>query len=324
MHRSDDTGWGEPMAHKFDFTDSALAALEAPDQGRQLRVFDAACPGLGLWIGGAGQKVFFAYRWAKGEPRPTEAKVGPFPDWTVAQARERARELVAELAAAGAQAEPDEVRTPGECKKCLDMTMLNAEGLCGRCRPLPPCFAHPDVRSTARCRGCSRPHCEACLTGRSCAECAAKQPAKRAKGAPAPLDAAKGTGLAGLTANRKVLLGGLVGLLVVVQGGMFAWQAMENAGAPATPEDHYVQRVGIAQGGIAAFQAEKRQLPKDAAELAAFLRAKGAEPPRLTGASTPLPKDAVVYVREGDAYDLYATTADGQRFGDAKARPRTD
>jgi hypothetical protein len=105
---------------------------------------------------------------------------------------------------------------------------------------------------------------------------------------------------------------------------MFALQAMENAGPPATAEDHYVQRVGIAQGGIEAFRAEKRKLPKDAAELAGFLRAKGAEPPRLAGASAPLPKDAVVYVREGDTYDLYATTGEGQRFGDAKARPRAD
>jgi hypothetical protein len=312
------------MAQKFDFTDDALAALEAPAPGQQLRVFDAGCPGLGLWLGDAGQKVFFAYRWAKGEPKPTEAKVGPFPAWSVSQARDRARELVRELAAAAAPVDQDEARTPGECKKCLDMTMLNAEGLCNRCRPLPPCVAHPEVRSTARCRGCSRPHCDACLTGRSCAECAAKQPAKRAKGAPAPVVAPKGAGLAGLAANRKVLLGGLVGVLVLVQGGMFALQAMENAGPPATPEDHYVQRVGIAQGGIEAFRAEKRKLPKDAAELAAFLRAKGAEPPKLAGAAAPLPKDAVIYVREGDTYDLYATTGEGQRFADTKARPRAD
>lgn len=317
------------MAHKFDFTDDALEAIDPPEPGKQLRVFDAGCAGLGLWIGGSGGKVFFAYRWGQGEPRPTEMKIGPFPQLSVAEARGKARELVEVLAAgAAAQAQAagdDELRTPGECTQCLNMTMLNAAGLCSRCRPLPPCADHPDARSTARCSGCGRPFCEACMSGRSCATCAAKQPARRGRAAPeapARTGAAKRpAGLAGLAADRKLVLGALVAVLVVVQGGMFALQYFGEPEPVATEEDHYTQRVGIAQGGLDAYRAEKNTLPKDAAELAAFLKSKGATPPTLSGASTPLPKDAVVYVRQGDAFELYATTAEGLRFGDPAARP---
>lgn len=326
------------MIQKFQFTQDALAALAPPEAGKQMRVLDAACPGLGLWIGHTGAKVFFAFHWAPGMARPIEAKIGPFPGVSIDQARERVPALVASLAnGEGLEARPgtgrmapneeddDALRTPGECKKCLDMTMLNAKGLCGKCRPLPPCAAHPDVTSSGRCSDCGLPCCDDCMGGRRCAACAAKPTKRRRPGQEAAMaDGSKAkAAMAGLAGNRKLILAGAVGLLVVVQGAMVALQHLEDQGPAATAEDHYQQRVSIARGGIEAYRAEKQALPADAAALAAFLRAKGATPPALTRPTTPLPKDAVVYVKTDDGFELYATTSEGVRHEDG-ARPIAD
>lgn len=318
------------MIQKFPFTQATLMAIEPPEEGKQTRVLDAGCPGLGLWIGHTGAKVFFAFHWAPGMARPVEAKIGPFPEVTVELARERVPALVASLASGEApdarpgtarMAAPDDedaLRTPGECKKCLDMTMLNSKGLCGKCRPLPPCAEHPDVTSSGRCSACNLPYCDECMSGRRCATCAAKPTKRRRPGQEAAVaDGPRAkAGMAGLAGNRKLMLGAAVGVLVLVQGVMFGLQYMENQGPPATAEDHYKQRIGIVRGGIEAYRAEKKTLPADAAALAAFLRAKGATPPTLTKPTTPLPKDAVVYVKKDNGFELYATTSAGERFED--------
>ncbi|MFN3432383.1 MAG: Arm DNA-binding domain-containing protein, partial [Candidatus Sericytochromatia bacterium] len=313
------------MIPKFPFTQDALEAVALPEEGKQARVLDAACPGLGLWIGHTGAKVFFAFHWAPGMARPVEAKIGPFPQVTIEQARERVPALVAGLAngevadarpgtgrLAPSEDDDDALRTPGECKKCLDMTMLNAKGLCGKCRPLPPCAGHPDVTSSGRCSACGQPFCDACMSGRRCAACAAKPSKRRRPGQEAAVaDGPRAKGpMAGMAGNRKLLLGAAVGVLVLVQGVMFGLQYLEDQGPAATPEDHYKQRVSIARGGIEAYRAEKKALPADAAALAAFLRANGATPPTLTQPTTPLPKDAVIYVKKDNGFELYATTGE--------------
>lgn len=218
---------------------------------------------------------------------------------------------------AGAAEADDGFRTPGECAQCQDMTMLNGDGLCARCRPLPPCGEHPETPSAARCVACGKHFCEACLAGPKCQACAAKGGKKngaRGRAAAAPAAAAPGGLGLKLPADRKKLLGPLVGVFLAVNLAVFAWQYYDGLGPPASPEQHYAQRYGIVRGAIDAYKAEKKALPPDAAALAKFLAGLGGEQPTISGATTPLPKDAVIYVKKGDGFELYPTTAEGKKY----------
>jgi hypothetical protein len=190
------------------------------------------------------------------------------------------------------------------------MTMLNGKGLCVKCRPLPPCATHPEVISSARCISCSRAFCDQCLTAKQCAECAAKRPKRKAQGNVVQQRAK--IAIDGVVKNRKVILAAAVGLFVLVQGGLYLKDMLDNQGPPATPEQHYAQRLGIALSGLRAFQSEKQRLPNDAKELGGYLKAKGGNPPVISGPGKPLPKNAIVYAKKGDGFDLFATTEAGE------------
>lgn len=86
------------MPEKFSFTKAALESLVAPANVKRVRVFDTRCPGLALYVSGAGTKVFYVYRWVKETGQPKEVKIGPFPDLSIEQARESAREILGMLA----------------------------------------------------------------------------------------------------------------------------------------------------------------------------------------------------------------------------------
>jgi integrase len=84
------------MSQKFSFTKPALDNLPIPEKGKRLRVFDTRCPGLALQVMGSGNKAFYVYRWVEGQPK--QVKIGPFPDLSIEQARDKAREILGSLA----------------------------------------------------------------------------------------------------------------------------------------------------------------------------------------------------------------------------------
>lgn len=84
------------MNQKFSFTKPALDNLPIPEKGKRIRVFDTRCPGLALQVMGTGAKAFYVYRWVEGQPK--QVKLGPFPDLSIEQAREMAREMLGKLA----------------------------------------------------------------------------------------------------------------------------------------------------------------------------------------------------------------------------------
>jgi hypothetical protein len=310
---------------KFVFSDPELEEIAPAEPGLDRRVFDLECRGLGLWIGDNGDKVFFAYRWTMDMPVPHEVAVGAFPELSVEEARQQARSILAQLAReAGGHAgheDDDALRTAGECRQCKNMTMLNAKGLCAKCRPLPPCVSHPDTQSAARCLGCNKPFCDACLKARHCEACANKNPKR--SGNAAAMQAGAKKAIATINKNRKWIIAGATAAFLLVEGGLLLKNYLEDQGPPATAEQVYQQRVGIAEGGVEAFRAENKRLPGDAKELAAFLKKKNGAPVTLVGPGAK-DKDAVIYEVKGENYTVVATDADGKPVENPKPNIRRD
>ena len=82
--------------HRLAFTVARLERLQPPERGRVFH-HDTGCPGLTLCVTAAGSKVFYVYTWHDG--RPAQIRIAGFPALNVEQARERARDILAKLAA---------------------------------------------------------------------------------------------------------------------------------------------------------------------------------------------------------------------------------
>jgi integrase len=81
---------------RLAFTVARLERLQPPERGRVYH-HDTGCPGLCLCVTAAGAKVFYVYAWHDG--RPAQIRIAGFPALNVEQARERARDILAKLAA---------------------------------------------------------------------------------------------------------------------------------------------------------------------------------------------------------------------------------
>src|SRR5712671_2158533 len=68
-----------------------------PAEGKRLRIWDAHTNGLGLRITSGGAKSFFVVRRAKGRPDPVTIVLGRYPDMSLAEARDRAEDLLRDL-----------------------------------------------------------------------------------------------------------------------------------------------------------------------------------------------------------------------------------
>jgi integrase len=79
----------------INFTKRKLESLPAPKQGRAI-YHDSQTRGLGLLVQPSGFRSFFWYRKVYGQP--TWKTIGPFPEWTVEQARGKAAEYNARWA----------------------------------------------------------------------------------------------------------------------------------------------------------------------------------------------------------------------------------
>jgi integrase len=71
--------------------------LELPAEGKRIRIWDARTNGLGLRITSGGAKSFFVVRRAKGQPDPVTIVLGRYPDVSLAEARDRAEDLLRDL-----------------------------------------------------------------------------------------------------------------------------------------------------------------------------------------------------------------------------------
>lgn len=85
-------------SQKLHLTKAAIEAL--PPVTRDTLIHDASQPGLALRCSPSGRKTFIVYRWHDG--KPVKQKIGVWPSWSVAAARERARAIITELDTGGA------------------------------------------------------------------------------------------------------------------------------------------------------------------------------------------------------------------------------
>lgn len=76
---------------KFHFTKKKIDALRLPDNGQRSYHYDSTVRGLAVAVSPAGKKVFVLYRWIAG--RPERLNIGPYPDLSIEQARNRAEEM---------------------------------------------------------------------------------------------------------------------------------------------------------------------------------------------------------------------------------------
>src|SRR5437868_2213563 len=87
-----------------NFTKAEIASLPLPpknEQGRSTRVTycDKKVSGLQLRVASSGIKTFSVYRWFKGSAKPERVTLGRFPDLSIEQARTKAQQVLAALAA---------------------------------------------------------------------------------------------------------------------------------------------------------------------------------------------------------------------------------
>lgn len=91
-----------PSSTRFNFTKSALLAIEPPDQGKY-DVRDTRIPGLILTVTSTGNRTFYLYKRIGG--RPQRIRIASFDECSLEQARRQAESLNGEIARGGNPAE---------------------------------------------------------------------------------------------------------------------------------------------------------------------------------------------------------------------------
>ena len=81
---------------KLNLTKHGIEALPTPQPGLRVSYYDVREPGLGVMVQPTGSKMFFWFRKVRG--RRTWRTIGDFPDLTVENARDRAKEFNTQLA----------------------------------------------------------------------------------------------------------------------------------------------------------------------------------------------------------------------------------
>lgn len=82
---------------KLKFTKTALQALQAPEAGKRLAVYDTEIPKLAMRLTAAGSRTFYVVK--RAGANMAWVKLGTFPEMTVEQARGEAQKILAEFAA---------------------------------------------------------------------------------------------------------------------------------------------------------------------------------------------------------------------------------
>jgi integrase len=87
------------IAMRRKFSDRFLKSLKPAPAGKRDTIWDAVIPSFGVRVTDKGRVSFFVQRRPRGTRRPLRIVIGPYPALALAAARERARQLVSELAA---------------------------------------------------------------------------------------------------------------------------------------------------------------------------------------------------------------------------------
>jgi integrase len=101
-------------ARKIALTDKSLKALKPDPAGKRLTVWDALMPGLCVLVTAQGRRGFFVVHRMPGAYSPTWAKLGDYPVMTLAEAREKARQALATIAAGKLPKEEERARRQAE------------------------------------------------------------------------------------------------------------------------------------------------------------------------------------------------------------------
>ena len=92
------------MTKTINFTKAALLAIESPIDSKRSVYRDRKVKGLCLFVTNRGIKTFYLYRKVHG--RPSQVRIGAFPDLNVDQARKKAEEINGQIAQG---ADPQEI-----------------------------------------------------------------------------------------------------------------------------------------------------------------------------------------------------------------------
>lgn len=100
------------MTTRLNFTKLTLDGLPVPPPKKRQYYYDAKVRGLAVCVTSTGAKTYYLYRWVEGKPQRT--RLGEYPDMSIEQARRRAEEENAEIAAG-------KFLSPSQRRKSQDM-----------------------------------------------------------------------------------------------------------------------------------------------------------------------------------------------------------
>src|SRR6516225_2327033 len=127
---------------KKRLTDEAVKRIQAPAEGKQVDYYDAGMPGLVLRVNYGGAKVWRALYYLKRIDEdgkhltiPTTYKLGRYPVLSLQQARQKAREFLADPDKAKSKAEAGTFKDIAEnyIKRHVDASKLRSKGEIVRC-----------------------------------------------------------------------------------------------------------------------------------------------------------------------------------------------
>lgn len=216
----------------------------------------------------------------------------------------------------------------GDCARCGNYLPLNEAGLCQTCQGRPPCTNHPERGAVGRCRGCKEAFCRLCMPQRHCAACQSQVEAERPKGprgprgATGPLPAAPAPEKGRRRPDPKQLLIAGVGLLLLLNGGLFLWRYLDTPAS--TPEARMTQKLALVRSLIRNHKARTDANPKSAAEVQGLVQRAGLSGLKVVGSEGEAGPGDLIFRPKGRGYEVFAKDEEGKIFRRAsnrRARP---
>jgi len=84
------------MSNKLNFTKKSIDAIELPEKGKRITIYDLKIPSLAIRVTSSGSKSFVVYRKVNGKPE--RYTIGKYPTTTIEQARNKSAEINATIA----------------------------------------------------------------------------------------------------------------------------------------------------------------------------------------------------------------------------------
>jgi hypothetical protein len=197
------------------------------------------------------------------------------------------------------------------------MTLLNEAGNCAACARGSNCPNHADRPVEGPCQLCRRQFCLECVPQFICPACLqAGPPRHKASKGPVPLSRQVVAKALPTSTRQRWMLGGLVGTLVLIQGGYLAYDYLSGPPAP-TAEERYRARVATVVSAVQAIKGETGKLPPDGDAITTYLKTHGVTPPKIVGGAADGVPGSAIYLRKGKTYEVKAVTDEGAIFREA-------